>query len=422
MFKKTVLSNGLRVITVPMKGVTTATVLVMVDTGSNNETKEMNGVSHFLEHMFFKGTTRRPGHQIIAEEIDALGAYSNAFTSREHTGYFLKVPAHKFDQALDLISDIFFNSLLDQKEVEKERGAILQELSMIRDDPRRHIGYIFESLLYGDQPAGWEIIGTPEILASLDAQKLRDYFTKQYTIDNTFVVVSGNVDVDDALEKITEKFGNIRKGETRKRPPVTENQTKLASSVFFKETDQTYLVLGSRAFGVAEDHKRVSAELLAHILGGSMASRIWSEVREKRGLAYAVYSSFDPYTTYGTLNTYAGVEHKNVEEVISIMCSEYAKIRDEGVRAEELARAKESMKGRLALYLEGSDDLAFYVGGEEVLTGKPLTVEEVYGKIDKVTLESIQAVAKEIFQSDRLNLAVIGPFRDKEKFETLLKL
>lgn len=422
MFKKTILSNNLRVITIPMQGVTTATILVMVNTGSNNETKEINGISHFLEHMFFKGTKRRPDTQMIAEEIDAMGGYSNAFTSREHTGYYLKVPAQKFEQALDLISDIFFNSLLKQSEVEKERGAILQELNMILDDPRRYIGYVFEKLLYGDQPAGWEIIGTPKTLAGLDAQKLREYFMKQYTVDDTFVVVSGNIDADGALASIAEKFGNMRTGETKGRPLVADQQQKPASSIFFKETDQTHIVLGARAFGVADNHKRFPAAILAHILGGSMASRIWSEVREKRGLAYAVMSSFDAYTTYGMFATYAGVEHKNAEEAIAIMCNEYAKIRDEGVRAEELARTKESMKGHTALSLEGSDDLAFYVGGEEVLTGKPMTPEEVYGKIDSVGAEEVQAVAREIFQPERLNLAVIGPFREKEKFDALFKL
>src|SRR3990167_5445368 len=176
MFKKTALESGLRVITVPMKGVTTATILVMVDTGSNNETKEVNGISHFLEHMFFKGTQKRPIAKMIAEEIDNLGGYTNAFTSREHTGYYLKVPAQKFDAALDVISDIFSNSLLDQQETEKERGVILQELRMIHDDPQRHIGEVFESLLYGDQAAGWEIAGTTETLANIHAKNLQEYF------------------------------------------------------------------------------------------------------------------------------------------------------------------------------------------------------------------------------------------------------
>lgn len=420
MFQKIKLENGLRVITVPVKGVTTVTILVMVDTGSNNESKDLNGISHFLEHMFFKGTKNRPTTQAIASEIDGMGGYSNAYTSRENTGYYLKVPAQKFDQALDLISDIFFNSILDQQEVDKERGVILQELRMIHDDPQRYVGEVFEDLLYGDQPAGWDIIGTPETLQRIQSEKLRDYFSSQYTVENTFVVVAGNVDEKEAVEKVKAAFNGIRKGETRKRPLVREEQTKAEVSIFFKKTDQTHFILGNRAFGV-NDPRRFPASVLAHILGGSMASRIFEEVREKRGLAYAINTFFDDYTTYGAMATYAGVEHENTEKTIPVILDEYKKIKEKPVSAEELLRTKESMKGHLALSLESSNALAFYVGGEEVSTGKPLTVEEVFSKIDAVTAGEVQKTAQEIFKKESLNLAIIGPFKAKERFEELLE-
>ena len=420
MFSKKILENGLRVITVPMKGVTTVTILVMVDTGSNNESKELNGISHFLEHMFFKGTKKRPTTNAIASEVDGMGGYSNAFTSKEHTGYYLKVPSQKFDQALDLISDIFFNSLLDQQEVDKERGVIMQELRMIQDDPQRYIGEIFEDLLYGDQPAGWDVIGTPETLAKVQSDKLRDYFSSQYTVEDTFVVVAGNIDEKEAMEKVKSAFGSIRRGVTRKRPLVEEKQIEPGVLTFFKETDQTHFILGNRAFGV-HDPRRFPASILAHILGGSMASRMFEEVREKRGLAYSIHTFFDDYTTYGSMATYAGVEHENAEKTIPVILNEYKKIKDEPVSHEELSRAKESLKGHLALSLESSNAQAFYVGGEEVSTGKPLTVEEVFSKIDRVTADEIQETANAIFKKESLNLAVIGPFKDKEKFEKLLK-
>ena len=420
MFSKKTLENGLRIITVPMNGVTTVTILVMVDTGSNNETKELNGISHFLEHMFFKGTKKRLTANIIASEVDGMGGYSNAFTSREHTGYYLKVPAQKFDQALDLISDIFFNSLLDQQEVDKERGVIMQELRMIHDDPQRYIGEIFEDILYGDQPAGWDLIGTPETLKRIQSDDLRDYFSSQYTVEDTFVVVAGNVDEKEAIEKVKNAFSGIRKGETRKKPLVREEQVKPEVLIFFKETDQTHFILGNRAFGV-HDPRRFPASLLAHILGGSMASRLFEEVREKRGLAYSINTFFDDYTTYGAMATYAGVEHENIEKTIPVILDEYKKIKEKPVPDEELLRAKESMKGHLALSLESSNALAFYFGGEEVSTGKPLTVEEIFSKIDAVTADEIQKTAQEIFKKESLNLAVIGPFKDKEKFERLLE-
>lgn len=419
MFKKTTLENGLRVITIPMGGVTTVTILVMVDTGSNNEAKEINGISHFLEHMFFKGTKKRPTAKIIAEEIDNLGGYANAFTSREHTGYYLKVPAQKFDQALDVISDIFSNSLLDQQETEKERGVILQELRMIHDDPQRHIGEVFETLLYGDQPAGWEIAGTPETLANIHAKNLQEYFSSQYTADNTFVVVAGNINEGEVREKVFHAFRDARKEETRGRPKVAETQTLPGVSVLYKKTDQTHFILGNRAFGV-DSPKRMSALVLGHILGGSMASRLFEELREKHGLAYVVQTSFEGYTAYGSFSTYAGVEHENLIKAILIVLNECKKLREEKISSHELSRSKESLKGHLALSLESSNAMAFYIGGEEVLTGKPMTPAEVFAKIDAVSIDDILLASQAILRKETLNLAIIGPHENKEEFAKLL--
>lgn len=420
MFTKITLENGLRLITIPMTGVTTVTILVMVDTGSNNETKDVNGISHFLEHMFFKGTKKRPTAKIIAEEVDNLGGYTNAFTSREHTGYYLKVPARKFDQALDIISDIFSNSLLDQQETEKERGVILQEVRMIHDDPQRHIAEVFETLLYDGQPAGWEIAGTPETLSNIHSKNLQEYFASQYTADNTFVVVAGNVKEEEVREKVSHAFQNARKKETRGRPPLSEIQTAPAVSVLYKKTDQTHFILGNRAFGV-QDPRRPSAWVLSHILGGSMASRLFEELREKHGLAYAVQTSFEGYTTYGSFSTYAGVEHENLIKAILIVLNEYKKIREEKISQHELIRSKESLKGHLALSLEASNAMAFYIGGEEVLTGKPMTPDEVFAKIDAVSIDDIYNTAQDILKKESLNLSLIGPFENKEEFEKLLK-
>jgi len=422
MFKKILLENGLRLITVPMGGVSTVTILVMVDTGSNNETKELSGISHFLEHMFFKGTTRRPGAKILAEELDRLGAYSNAFTSYEHTGYFIKVRAERFAEALDLIADIFQHSLLGEAEVEKERGVILQEYRMYRDDPQYLVDQTFRELLYGDQPAGREISGTPETIGRLGVNDLCDYFSRQYTRKNTFVVVAGNLEAagGDVSAAVAGAFGAIRSGEPQGRPPVVEPQTEPGVKLFTKDTDQTHLILGARAFGALEEGKRFPAVVLAHLLGGSMASRLFEEIREKRGLAYAVSTSFEDNTTYGTVATYAGVEHGNAVKVIPLVFAEYQRIRDEMVPDSELVRAKESLKGRLAISLESSNAFAFFVGGEEIETGKPMTTDEVFARIDAVTPREIQAVAGEVFQAERLNLAVVGPHPEPAVFGRIL--
>lgn len=418
-FTKTILESGLRLVTVPLGNVTTVTVLVLVDTGSNNETRNQNGTAHFLEHMFFKGTAKRPSAKAVSEEVDSMGGYTNAMTSNEYTGYFLKAPAAKFSQGLDLIADIFSNSLIAPSEVEKERGVILQEIRMRHDDPPTHLGSLYSSLLYGDQPAGWEISGTPETIGRMQSEDLRHYFQNQYTAEDTIVVVSGNVAETDAAAAVTSAFDRVRKGQPQRRPPVVEAQASPAASLFIRETDQTHLILGVRAFG-AHDPRRVPASVLAHILGGSMASRMFEEVREKRGLAYAISTSFDDYTTYGSLATYAGVEHPNTAEAIRVIRGEYEKIAADPVPEAELLRAKESMKGRLALSLEGSDRLAFFVGGEEVTTGQPLTVEEVYRKIDAVSAADVARVAADIFRREQLNLALIGPHADVEPFRALL--
>ena len=416
MFKKVTLDSDLRLLTVPMDGVSTVTIVVMVDTGSNNESKDVSGISHFLEHMLFEGTEKRPKAKIIAEEIDRLGGYQNAFTDHEYTGCHLKVRAEKFVEALDIIADIFQRSLIDPAEVEKERGAILQEYRMIHDTPQRLIGYLYEELLYGDQPAGREIAGTPETISRLSADELRSYFQRQYARENTFVVVAGNLQLahPDIASAVDSAFGEVRPGAFRPRPPVAEAQANPRTSIRFKETDQTHLLIGGRAFGVRDDGRRFAADVLAHVLGGSTASRLFEEIRDKRGLAYAVHASFDGYTTYGSIGTYAGVAHENLPKVVPLILREYARIRDETVPAEELLRAKESMKGRLAISLEASDDLAFFVGGEEVTTGTPMTMTEVFARIDAVTAPEIQAVAQRIFRPEGLNLALIGPHRDTD--------
>ncbi len=421
MFTKITLPNQLRLITVPMGGVSTVTILVMVNTGANNETKEVNGISHFLEHMFFKGTKRRPSAKMIAEELDRLGASQNAFTSHEYTGYWIKVRDGELAAALDTVGDTPPKSILDPAEVERERGVILQEYRMNHDDPQRLVGYHFEALLYGDQPAGWEVAGTPETISRLTADELRGYFSRQYTIANTFVVVAGNFgDEAHLAEAVSNAFGSMRSGHPRARPPVIESQHAPALRIQSKETEQTHVILGSRAFGAREERKRFPAGVLAHLLGGSMASRLWEEIREKRGLAYAIGTWFDDYTTYGYLASYAGVAHENLERTIPLILDEYLKIREDGLMADELSRAKESLKGRLAISLESSDALAFYVGGEEVHTGKPMTPEEYFAKIDEVSPEDIQAVASEILRQERLNLAIVGPIRDQERFQKVL--
>lgn len=422
MFKKSVLDNGLRIITAPMSGTNTVTVLLFVGTGSNHETKHNNGISHFLEHMFFKGTTRRPSKVQISTELDGLGAVYNAFTSNEYTGYFAKVGYQYFDKAFDVVTDIFLNSTLPAEEIEREKGVIIEEMHMRHDDPPSRIGYLWEKLLYGDQPAGWETLGEEHIIRALKRDDFVEYFHNQYVAKNTAVIVAGNIKDESAvIEKIKATFAAIRGGTPRTQPQVLESQNKPGMLHEEKTTDQTHLILGFRAFG-KDDPRIWATSLLAVILGGSMSSRMFLKVREELGLAYNISTSFDDYSRYGYLATYAGVPHEKLNKAAEEILKEYANIRDVGVPEEELKKARDFMKGTTLIGLESSSALATFIGGEEILTGKAMTVEEVFAKLDAVAVSDVQAVARDIIKDEGMNLALLGPQRDREKIEKLMRL
>lgn len=422
MFKKTILPSGLRIITAPMQGTNTVTVLVLCGTGSDYEAREIGGISHFLEHLFFKGTTRRPTPDAIKHELDGMGSISNAFTSHELTGYHVKAGKTYLDQSLDLLADIYKNPLLAADEIERERQVVIEEMHKDRDTPTLYIWWVWEQLLYGDQPAGWDVIGEEKTVRALPRDAFADYFTHQYVAGNTAVVVAGNFDETAAIAKITELFSGIREAApARVKPAVREAQTAPALHLEYKETDQTHLALGFRGFS-ADHPRRYTAEVLAAILGGSWSARMWDRIREKLGLAYAVFTAHESYSNRGFLMTYAGVDHRNVEASIRAALEEYKKITEEAVPPAELKRVKDYIRGTTLIGLEQSNAVANFIGTEEMVTGKPLTVEEIFAKIDAVSAEDIRAAAREIIRPERLNLAMIGPFSDKTAFEKLLTL
>ncbi len=421
MFKKTTLENGLRIITAPMQGTNTVTVLVLCGTGSDYESREISGISHFLEHMFFKGTANRPTPDAIKHELDGMGSISNAFTSHELTGYHIKAAKTYLDQSLDLLADIYKNSLLTADEIERERQVIVEEMHKDRDTPTLYIWWVWERLLYGDQPAGWDVIGEEKIIRSLSRDNFVNYFTHQYVASNTAVVVAGNFDEAATVERIQGLFGNVRSGPPlRAKPAVREEQAAPGLDIEYKETDQTHIALGFRGYD-ANHPKRYVADVLAALLGGSWSARMWDRIREKLGLAYTVFSTHEAYTNRGYLLTYAGVDHKNAERTIAAALEEYKMITATPPSAVELKRVKDYIRGTTLIGLEQSNAVASFIGGEEMLTGKPQTIDEVFAKLDAVTAEDVCAVAGELFRPDRLNLAIIGPFKDRVPFEELLK-
>ncbi|MEK7560549.1 MAG: pitrilysin family protein [Patescibacteria group bacterium] len=420
MFKKSTLSNGLRVITAPMSGTNTVTVLILCATGSDYESRELSGISHFLEHMFFKGTQRRPEARLVSQELDGMGALYNAFTTHEYTGYFVKAGKTYLEKALDILTDIYKNSLLKAEEIEREKQVIVEELHRDLDTPTQYIWWIWERLLYGDQPAGWDIIGNEKTIRALQQDDFVNYFMHQYSAPNTIVIVAGNCDETAVRELVRKNFGDARSDPPiRTKPAVVESQRVPMLHAEFKTTDQTHITLGFRGFDVT-DPRHYAAGVLAIILGGGMSSRMFIRIREELGLAYNVSTAHESYSNRGYLVTYAGVDHANAIKTIQEMLSEYRKVRERPVSGEELQRVKDYIRGTTLIGLEQSNAVASFVGEQEVLLGKPLTVDEVFAKIDAVTTDDIHAVAQELMKPEKLNLAMIGPFTDTAPFQKML--
>lgn len=404
-------SNGLRLITVPMGTTDTVTVLVLVGTGSRYETKTINGISHFLEHMMFKGTEKRPGALDISEELDTIGAEYNAFTAQECTGYYVKCAADKLDVALDVISDIFQHSKLDQKEIDKERGAIKEEINMYFDNPARYVGTLYEALMFGDQPLGWDIAGPKENIDRMTRNQFVDYFSTHYFAKNTVISVAGNIQTDNVKQKVEHHFNHIREHEPIKAIPVIESQTAPALKIFQKKTDQTNIALGFRGVG-RFDPLYDTLEVMGTILGGGMSSRLFVEVREKRGLAYRIGAGVSAFDETGDFTASAGITNEKIKEALEIILEEFGKMRDEPVSEKELKKAKDYIQGKVLIGLEPSDAQASFYADQELLEHRILTPKERLAKIGAVTTQDIMKTAQAIFCPKRLNLALIGPFAE----------
>ena len=419
--KKTVLKNGLRLLTIPQKSTRTVTVLVLVKTGSRNEYQGNRGVSHFLEHMFFKGTKNRPTPLDIVEPLDKIGGQYNAFTGEEYTGYFAKVDVDHAILALEWVADIFLNSQLPAKEIQKEKGVVIEELNMHKDIPMSRVDVLWHELLYGDQPAGWDIVGTRESILDLSRKNLKEYVKSQYVASNTLVCVAGNVQAKQIEEQVRKLFSGISTATAKEMEKVTEQQTQPEVLLEYRETDQTHIAFGARGYNLF-DEERHSQKLLTMILGGMMSSRLWIVVREKLGLAYYVSTQSLSETDIGYIVTKAGIKNDSVEKAVQAIVKEYKRITRTDVSQDELQKVKDYIKGSMALELESSDDKAFFYGMQELLQREVFTLDDIYDKIEKVSIEDIRKAAKDILRPEKLNLVVLGPFKEKTKFSKLLTL
>ncbi len=418
MYKKTTLKNGLRIISVPLEHSKSVTVLVLVGTGSKYERKETSGISHFLEHMCFKGTKKRPSPIQISETLDSIGGDFNAFTSQEYTGYYAKVASSHFDTALDWVSDIYLNSKYPKEELEKEKGVIIEEYNMYHDQPIQHVSFLWNKLLYGDQPAGWNVLGTKESIKNMTREKIIDYVGKQYTAPNTIICLAGDFKPS-SLEKVNKYFFGLKKDKPMKKKPVKDSQENFNILLESRKTDQSHLYLGVRAYNIFHPD-RYAQKILSLMLGGMMSSRLFMKIRAEMGAAYYVLteSSSDPDTGY--LAARAGIGNNRLSEVLPAILEEYKKISEKEVSSKELNKAKEYIKGKTALMLESSNAQASFYSNQEILENNILTPEEIFKKIDAVTSKDILRVAQDIFKKEKLNLAMIGPNKNKNKIKQIL--
>lgn len=419
MYKKTILENGLRIITVPQEQSQTMTVLILTAAGAKNEPKEISGISHFLEHMVFNGSKKRPDKKDIMEAMDKVGGISNAFTGYDCTGYWGKARNENFELTLDLTADIFLDSLLPEKEIEKERKIIMEELNMYLDDPKIYIEDVWASLLYGDCPAGRSIIGNRQSLAAINREELFSYKQKNYSPANTVVCVAGGIDEKKVLAGVKEYFKFFKGNNSFQKEKVLENQDEPMALLCEKKTDQAHMLLGVRAYNVF-DGRKYALKLLSVILGKGMSSRMFMNIREKLGLSYYLSTGFETDPDTGYLATRIGLDNNRVEEGISAILEEYKIISQQKVPEEELKKAKEIIKGRSAMALESSEALASFYAEQELFEGSILTPEELFAKIERVTAKDVLSAAQDIFKPEKLNLALIGPFKEKEKFINLL--
>lgn len=424
-FHRSVLSNGLRVILVPMPQVKSVTAMVTVGAGSRYESRENNGISHFLEHMAFKGTKKRPSALEISSLIDGIGGEFNAATSKETTTYYLKSSSNNIELILDVLSDMLQNSKFEQEEIDKERGVVLEELNLYEDTPMRKIPDVYERLLYGDTPMGWDVGGEKDVIKKINKQDFISYLSRLYSPQNMVVVVAGGINPPKVKELIGKFFGQMGPFAIEGFKEVIESQKKPRVLIKHKKTEQAHLGIGVRTFSI--DHPdRYSVAVLGAILGGGMSSRLFHEVREKRGLAYYVQTGVEHYQDCGNLVTYAGVDQKRIDEAIKVIVEEYNKIKNQsrqgGIKSEEIKKAKQFLKGHLVLELENSRNVAGFYASQEILEKRIDTSEEVIEKIRKVEIEDLVRVAKKIFVNKNLNLAIIGQFDSRQRFKNLLEL
>lgn len=409
-YQKTVLDDGIKVITEKIPYLNSVSIGVWVITGSRDEQPRENGISHFIEHLLFKGTERRTAYE-IAKEIDSVGGSLNAFTGREYTCFYAKVIDKNLPLAIDLLSDIFLHPLFDAKDVEKERMVILQEIKMVEDTPDDYVHDLFNRVCWGDHPLGYPILGTSDLVQSFSRDEIYRYFKENYQPNQIVICAAGSLDHNDVVERIQKTFGQIRKAERNRER--TRPQSISTTNVLNRELEQVHFCLGTK--GLQYNHSlRFASYILNTILGGGMSSRLFQEIRENRGLAYSVYSYLPTYTDAGLVVVYAGTGEDTFHEVINLTLKEFNSLKGDPFRNGELETTKEQLKGNLLLGLESSDNMMTRLAKNEIYFGSYLPVGEVLRGIDQVKADEVRSLASELFDERFFCLTLLGSLNGKD--------
>jgi predicted Zn-dependent peptidase len=423
VYQKSVLDQGLRILTSTMPHTRSVSVSFFIGAGSRYETMQENGITHFIEHMLFKGTTKRATAREIAVAIEGVGGLFNASTGREVTTYWTKVGQDHFSVALDVLADMLLNSKLEAEELEKERGVIIEEINMTLDHPADWVHLLATELIWPDHPLGRDQAGSKESVSGITRPMMQSYIHEHYQPGNTVLAIAGNVEHDRAVQEATAQLGAWQPRPRTSYVPMNLEQEQARVRLEHMTTQQAHLVLLLPGLSRSDDEK-YHLSLLNTILGQGMSSRLFLEVREKRGLAYSVYSYVSPYLDTGVMGVYAGVDADQVEHALAAILEELDKIRQDPVSDDELVKAKEFTKGHLQLQMEDSFAVASWIGRQECLEERVLSVEEVLEEVDAVTTTDVQGVGQRLLRQEKLNLAVVGPHdkSQEEHFRALLTL
>lgn len=423
MHKQIILKNGLKVLLVPIAGVKSLTVMKMYDVGSRHETPQDAGMAHFLEHMMFKGTQRRPTAQDISVELDSVGAQFNAFTSKDYTGYYVKVAAEKFELAVDILADMLYNSKFESSELEKEKGVIIEEMKVYEDQPSHQVDDLYEELVFAGNTLADKIVGSRETIRAATRERMAAFHDQYYHDHNSILCVAGAVpeNAEEILNQYWNRPANAieKNGKNYERCVVAQTEPRI--KVFKKKVEQANLELGFVSEGFVSDDVFVYL-LICTIMGGGMSSRLFEELREKRGLCYYVRMSSDLYEDAGTLAVKAGLNHEKLEEAIIVILDELKKLKDVQVSEKELQKSKDFIIGNLILDQEDSASVAELYLRQYVITGTLITPDEKIQKLKAVTVEDIQRVAKKIFVEAGMNLALVASEPQEENYKKILKI